>query len=165
MRPERRRCLRTSESVYRVAEEFRTQGFACTGLVVDLADRQARAEGFRKAVEILGGLDVLVNAAGIQRRYPSPDFPLEEWDRVLEVNLTAPFDLSQMAAREFLKKDKPYGKIVNVASMLSYFGGFTVPAYAASKGGVAQFTKGMATSWPAGGSTSTPLPRGIWTRR
>lgn len=133
----------TSESAYRVAEEFRARGFACTGLVVDLEDRQARAEGFRKAVEILGGLDVLVNAAGIQRRYPSPDFPLEEWDRVLEINLTAPFDLSQRAAREFLKKDKPYGKIINVASMLSFFGGFTVPAYAASKGGVAQFTKGM----------------------
>lgn len=94
----------------------------------------ARAEGFRRAVELLGGLDVLVNAAGIQRRYPSPEFPLEEWDRVLEINLTAPFDLSQRAAREFLKKDEPYGKIINVASMLSFFGGFTVPAYAASKG-------------------------------
>ena len=59
------------------------------------------------------------------------------------VNLTAAFDLSQLAAREFLKKEKPYGKIINIASMLSFFGGQTVPAYAASKGGVAQFSKCM----------------------
>ena len=62
---------------------------------------------------------------------------------MLEVNLTAPFHLSQMAAREFLKKELPYGKIINVASLMSFFGGFTIPAYAASKGGVVQFSKGM----------------------
>lgn len=133
----------TGKSVLSVAEEFRSRGFKCVGLTVDLSDRRERKTTFQKAVEILGGLDILVNAAGIQRRYPSPDFPLEEWDKVLEVNLTAPFDLSQMAAREYLKKENPYGKIINIASMLSFFGGFTVPAYAASKGGVAQFTKGM----------------------
>lgn len=59
------------------------------------------------------------------------------------MNLTAPFELSQMAAREYLKKEKPYGKIINIASMLSFFGGYTVPAYAAAKGGVVQFSKEM----------------------
>lgn len=133
----------TGNSVFKVAEDFCSRGFKCTGIVVDLADRQARAEAFKNAVEILGGLDILINAAGIQRRYPSPNFPMDEWDKVIEVNLTAPFDLSQMAAKEFLKKDVPYGKIINIASMLAFFGGFTIPAYAAAKGGVAQFTKGM----------------------
>lgn len=59
------------------------------------------------------------------------------------MNLTAPFVLSQLAAKEFLKKERPYGKIINIASMLTFFGGQTVPAYAAAKGGVAQFSKGM----------------------
>lgn len=133
----------TSDKVHAVAEEFCAKGLKCTGLKVDLAKREDRKAGFNKAVEILGGLDIILNAAGIQRRYPSPEFPMEDWDDVLEVNLSAPFDLSQMAAREFLKKEKPYGKIINIASMLSFFGGQTVPAYAASKGGVAQFSKGM----------------------
>lgn len=133
----------TSGKVERVAADFRARGLDCRGLQVDLADAGQREEGFSRAVELLGGLDVLVNAAGIQRRYPCEEFPKEEWDAVIEVNLTAPYALCQMAAREFLKKEQPYGKIINVASMLSFFGGFTVSAYAASKGGVAQFSKGM----------------------
>lgn len=133
----------TSDRVQDVAADFRAEGYDCQGLKVNVADHREREEGFNKAVEILGGLDIIVNAAGIQRRYPCEQFPLEDWNDVLETNLTAPFELSQMAAREYLKKEVPYGKIINFASMLSFFGGFTVPAYAASKGGVAQFSKGM----------------------
>ena len=133
----------TSDKVQDVAEEFRDKGFDCQGLKVNLANAEERKAGFEKAVEMLGGLDIMLNAAGIQRRYESPNFPMEDWHDVIEVNLNAPFDLSQMAAREFLKKEVPYGKIINIASMLSFFGGQTVPAYAASKGGVAQFSKCM----------------------
>ena len=133
----------TSEKVQDVTKEFRDKGFDCQGLKVDLANAEERKAGFEKAVEMLGGLDIMLNAAGIQRRYESPNFPMEDWHDVIEVNLNAPFDLSQMAAREFLKKEVPYGKIINIASMLSFFGGQTVPAYAASKGGVAQFSKCM----------------------
>lgn len=133
----------TSAKVNDVAAAFCAKGFDCKGLVVDLADSAQRKTGFDKAVAMLGGLDIILNAAGIQRRHESPDFPMTDWNDVIEVNLTAPFDLSQMAAREFLKKDVPSGKIINIASMLSFFGGQTVPAYAASKGGVAQFTKAM----------------------
>ena len=124
----------SSDKVEQVAADFRAKGYSCQGVKANLASAEERKAGFEKAVALLGGLDIIINAAGIQRRYPSPDFPLEDWNDVLEVNLTAPFDLSQMAAREFLKKEQPYGKIVNIASMLSFFGGFTVPAYAASKG-------------------------------
>ena len=133
----------TSDKVQDVAKEFRDKGFDCQGLKVNLANAEERKAGFEKAVEMLGGLDIMLNAAGIQRRYESPNFPMEDWHDVIEVNLNAPFDLSQMAAREFLKKEVPYGKIINIASMLSFFGGQTVPAYAASKGGVAQFSKCM----------------------
>jgi len=133
----------TSEKVTAVADQFRSRGFDCHGLVVDLASEEQRVRGFQEAVCLLGGLDILINAAGIQRRYPCEQFPKRDWDEVIEVNLTAPFRLSQLAAQEFLKKEIPYGKIINIASMASFFGGFTVPAYAAAKGGVAQFSKGM----------------------
>ena len=133
----------TNAKVETVAEDFRAKGFDCQGLVVNVADREDRTAGFNKAVELLGGLDIIVNAAGIQRRYPCEDFPLTDWNDVINVNMTAPFELSQMAIREFEKKDVCYGKIINFASMLAFFGGFTVPAYAASKGGVAQFSKAL----------------------
>jgi len=128
----------TSEKVHAVAEEFCAKGLDCKGLKVNLANAEERKAGFEAAVKLLGGLDIILNAAGIQRRHPSPEFPMEDWKAVLEVNLTAPFDLSQRAAREYLKKEVPGGKIINIASMLSFFGGYTVPAYAAAKGGVAQ---------------------------
>ena len=133
----------TSKKVIEVAAQFEAKGYWCKGIAVDLADDRARQEAFDQAVALLGGLGILVNAAGIQRRHPSPEFPLQDWKDVLNVNLTAPFDLCQMAAKEFLKKEQPCGKIVNIASMLSFFGGMTVPAYAASKGGVAQMTKAL----------------------
>ena len=133
----------TSKKVIEVAAQFEAKGYWCKGIAVDLADDRARQEAFDQAGALLGGLDILVNAAGIQRRHPSPEFPLQDWKDVLNVNLTAPFVLCQMAAKEFLKKEQPCGKIVNIASMLSFFGGMTVPAYAASKGGVAQMTKAL----------------------
>ncbi len=133
----------STEKVHDVAHSFSERGFSAYGVVVNLADAEEREGAFHNAVEILTGLDILVNSAGIQRRHPSPNFPLADWCDVLEVNLTAPFVLSQLAAKEYLKKDKPCGKIINIASMLSFFGGQTVPAYAASKGGVAQFTKAL----------------------
>ena len=133
----------TSEKVEDVAAAFCAKGYDCKGLKVDVGNKEERRIGFKEAVKWLGGLDIIVNAAGIQRRYPCEEFPLEDWNDVISINLTAPFELCQMAIREFEKKEKPFGKIINFASMLSFFGGFTVPAYAASKGGVAQFSKGL----------------------
>ena len=83
------------------------------------------------------------------RRYPCEEFPIEDWQRVIDVNLTATFRLCQLAGHEMLKTG--HGKIINVASMLSFFGGWTVPAYAASKGGVAQLTKSFANEWASHG--------------
>lgn len=141
----------SGESAVRVAEEFSEKGFACHGLAVDLSERTARRLGFEKALELLGGhLDILINCAGIQRRHFCEEFPIEDWDDVLELNLTATFDLCQMAGRQFIAQGGG-GKIVNMASMLTFFGGYTVPAYAASKGGVAQLTKALANEWAGKG--------------
>ena len=124
-----------------VAADFCARGFKCHGVVCNLGDPEARPVAFREAVDILGGLDIIVNAAGIQRRAVSNEFSAKDWADVIEVNLTAVFDLTQMAANEFLKKEVPYGKVINISSMIAFFGGQTIPAYAAAKGGVAQFTK------------------------
>ena len=141
----------TSKKVIEVAAQFEAKGYWCKGIAVDLADDRARQEAFDQAVALLGGLDILVNAAGIQRRHPSPEFPLQDWKDVLNVNLTAPFDLCQMAAKEFLKKEQPCGKIVNIASMLSYLGGYRVPAYTATKTAVMGLTRALTNEWIAKG--------------
>ena len=140
----------SSEKVHDVAEEFRERGFPCHGVAADLSDRQSLNAGFVKSMELLGGkIDILVNCAGIQRRHPSEEFPMSDWDEVLEVNLTAPFELCQLAGREMLKAG--YGKIINIASMQSFFGGFTIPAYASAKGGIALLTKALCNEWAGRG--------------
>jgi 2-dehydro-3-deoxy-D-gluconate 5-dehydrogenase len=101
------------------------------------------------ALDHFGQIDILVNNAGIQRRHPAESFPLDEWDAVLAVNLRAVWVLSQRCGREMLQRSG--GKIVNVASVLSFQGGLTVPAYAAAKHGVAGLTKALANEWAGRG--------------
>ena len=90
-----------------------------------------------------------MNNAGIQRRYKSEIFPIEEWDLVMQVQLRSVFMLCQAFGTRML--DRSYGKIINLASLVSYSGGLTVPAYAAAKGGVAQLTKALANEWASRG--------------
>lgn len=125
---------------------------------VDLIDRAALKQGFEQALNRLGDVDVLVNSQGIQRRYPCEDFPIEEWDRVIETNLTSVFLLCQLAGRVMLNKG--YGKIVNIASLNSFTGGITIPAYASSKGGVALLTKALSNEWAARGVTVNAIAPG-----
>jgi 2-deoxy-D-gluconate 3-dehydrogenase len=133
-----------SERVFDTAEEI-----GAIPLRADLADRERAQALVGQAVEALGGLDILVNNAGVQIRHPAEDFPLEDWDRVLGVNLDAVWILAQAAGRHMLAQG--YGKIINVASALSFVGGITIPAYAASKGGVAQLTKALSNEWAGRG--------------
>lgn len=149
----------TSERVFRVAEDFCGRGFRCHGVKGDLGVRAEVYRVFAEAVAALGGdLDILVPAHGIQRRYSAEEFPIEEWDRVLEVNLNSVFILCQEAAKVMLKKG--CGKIVTIASMVSFFGGQTVPAYAAAKGGIAQMTKEMSNDWIGRGININALAPG-----
>jgi 2-deoxy-D-gluconate 3-dehydrogenase len=94
-----------------------------------------------------GRLDILVNNAGTIRRAPATEYSEEDWATVIEVNLSSVFRLSQLAGRHMIERGG--GKILNIASLLSFQGGITVPAYAAAKGGVAQLTKAMANEWAA----------------
>lgn len=137
----------TRESIKDRAAEFNQKGLKCTGVQADLGDEIALKEAFQESLAALGGhLDILVTAHGVQSRHPSEEFPMEDWKRVLDVNLTAVFELCQLAAKQFMAQESK-GKIITVASMLSFFGGYTVPAYAASKGGVAQITKAFCNEW------------------
>ena len=129
-----------------VAKEFCDRGFKAHAVHANLGDRKELTGAFHTALNLLGGkVDILVPAAGIQRRNKCEDFTMEDWDAVININLSAVFMLCQLAGREMLKQKS--GKIINIASMLSYFGGYTVPAYAASKGGVAQVTKALTNEW------------------
>lgn len=137
----------SSSSAISIAKKFNDKGFKCHGLKIDLADRGELENNFSKAVDMLGGkLDILVNSAGVQRRHLCEEFPMEDWDYVIEVNLNATFKLCQLAGQQFIKQNSK-GKIINIASMLSFFGGHTVPAYAASKGAISQLTKALSNEW------------------
>ena len=136
----------TSDRVFKVADDFKSRGFKCHGVKGNLAIRDEVYRVFRESVEALGGdLDILVTSHGIQRRHSAEEFPLSEWDEVMNVNLNSVFILCQEAAKIMIPKG--YGKIVTIASMVSFFGGQTVPAYAAAKGGIAQLTKELSNDW------------------
>jgi 2-deoxy-D-gluconate 3-dehydrogenase len=126
------------------------KGYEVHGLEVDIKSRNAIKQSVVDAAQLLGGdIDILVNAAGIQRRAPSEDFSEQDWDDVISVNLTAAFIYSQQVARSMIANK--YGKIIHVSSIMSQFGGVTIPAYAASKGGLSQLTKALSNDWAAKG--------------
>jgi 2-deoxy-D-gluconate 3-dehydrogenase len=112
------------------------------------ADLSKPGEALRVAAAA-GPVDILVNDAGFIRRAPVLEYSEEDWDAVLQIQLKAVFQLSQATARGM--KDRGWGRIVNVASLLSFQGGITVPAYAAAKGAVAQLTKAFANELAAFG--------------
>jgi 2-deoxy-D-gluconate 3-dehydrogenase len=120
------------------------QAFALTG---DLGDSETPRKLIETTVEHFGQLDILVNNAGTIRRAPATEYSEEDWATVIEVNLSSVFRMAQLAGRHMIGRGG--GKILNIASLLSFQGGITVPAYAASKGGVAQLTKALANEWAA----------------
>jgi 2-deoxy-D-gluconate 3-dehydrogenase len=116
----------------------------------DLSGTGGAAELFAAVKERFGRVDVLVNNAGTIHREAAEEVALEDWQRVLQVNLTSVFQLSQLVAKDMMGRAAG-GKIVNIASLLSFQGGIRVPAYAASKGGIAQLTKALANEWAGKG--------------
>lgn len=140
-----------------------------TAVRADLSDRGALRRGFDEALESLGGLDILVTSHGTLHAGPALETSLAEWDATIEVNLTSVFELCRLAGA--LMVGQGVGKIVTIASMLSFQGGFRAAAYSASKGGVAQLTKALANEWAphgvnvnaiAPGYVKTPLNSHIW---
>ena len=132
------------EKVEKVCEEYRAKGLEAYSVIGNLADREDLNRAFDEALQILDGrLDVLVPAAGIQRRYLPEEFPAEQWDLVMKINLDHVWFMIQRSLQVMLKQPTG-GKIITIGSMASYFGCTTVPAYTATKGAVAQLTKSVA---------------------
>ena len=130
----------TGDGVVKLGRRFSEQ---CVDLrQASVADLQA-AVAF--TVRALGRIDILINNAGIIRRAPALEFSEQDWDDVLQINLKAAFFLAQAAAREMLKQGG--GKIISVASMLSFQGGVIVPSYTAAKSGIAGITRALANEW------------------
>ena len=132
-----------------VIDEITAQGVRGKFYEFDLANTDGIAALVGEVNNDFGHIDILVNNAGVQSRHKAVDFPKSDWDFVLNVNLNAVFFLCQEVGRLMLAQGK--GKIINIASLLSFQGGLTVPAYAASKGAVAQFTKSLSNEWASQG--------------
>ncbi|MEO8334962.1 MAG: SDR family NAD(P)-dependent oxidoreductase [bacterium] len=128
---------------------IRALGRQAWEVVADLGDRTAVTTMAEDAERAAGQVDILVNNAGTTRRRAAADFTLDDWDVVLRTNLDATFLLCQHFGRSMIARQQ--GKIVNVASLLSFSGGITVPAYAASKHAVAGITKSFANEWARSG--------------
>jgi 2-deoxy-D-gluconate 3-dehydrogenase len=132
-----------------VAEAVRDAGRTFTALPCDLSDRAALRGLLDRLARDHDPLDILVNNAGTIRRTPAADHADADWDEVIAVNLTTPFLLAREIGRGMVARGR--GKIVMVASVLSFQGGILVPSYAASKGGIAQLTRSLANEWAAKG--------------
>src|SRR5258706_9800738 len=118
-------------------------------LTGDLSDQATPRHLIDNTIAHFGRLDILVNNAGTIRRSPAIEYSEADWAAVIEVNLSSVFRLSQLAGRHMIERGS--GKILNIASLLSFQGGITVPAYAAAKGGVGQLTKALANEWAGKG--------------
>ena len=127
--------------------ELKRAGAKAIAIVADVTDKAAVAAMAEQTVRELGRIDILVNNAGINIRKPPQALELAEWDSVIKTNLTSAFLCSQAVYPAM--KAVGGGKIINIGSMMSIFGASFAPAYAASKGGIVQFTRACAVAWAA----------------
>lgn len=142
-------CHGNTRSPESTCDRIISTGGVAQAVTGDLSKAETPNDLIDKTLERFGRIDILINNAGTIRRAPAVDYSDDDWATVIEVNLTSVFRLSKLAGREMLKNSR--GKIVNIASLLSFQGGITVPAYAAAKGGVAQLTKALANEWAKDG--------------
>jgi 2-deoxy-D-gluconate 3-dehydrogenase len=138
-------CHGNRRPAQETSEKIRSLGHASQGFAADLSQPDGADSLYEAVLGAMGAPDVVVNNAGTIYREPAEDHDLQAWMTVVQVNLNSVFRLSQLAGRSML--DRRQGKIINIASLLSFQGGIRVPAYAASKGGVAQLTKALANEW------------------
>ncbi|HEU5350293.1 MAG TPA: 2-dehydro-3-deoxy-D-gluconate 5-dehydrogenase KduD [Terracidiphilus sp.] len=132
-----------------VVKRIEAIGVQSLGLAGDVSKHDVCASLVEQVVRHFGAIDILVNNAGTIRRAPALQHSLDDWQTVLSTNLSSVFHLSQAAGRHMVPRGR--GKIINIASLLTFQGGITVPSYAAAKGGVGQLTKAFANEWAAKG--------------
>ena len=136
---------RRVEKLEGVKAEVEALGAECFAARCDVMDKESIKEAVAAVKEKFGRIDILVNNAGVGTGSPAESMPDEVWEKTIDTNLNGVYYVAREVGKVMIEQN--YGKIINIASMLSYFGGYTVPAYAASKGGVAQLTKALANEW------------------
>lgn len=148
-----------SSPMPQTAKEIDKAGGRFHGLTVDLSKPVDASSIVTEVSDVFGGIDILVNNAGIIRRADLLDYSEEDWDSVMDVNLKAAFLLSQATAKQMVASGRE-GRIINVASVLTFQGGIRVPAYTASKHGIAGLTKAMANELAPHGITVNAIAPG-----
>jgi 2-dehydro-3-deoxy-D-gluconate 5-dehydrogenase len=139
-------CHGNTRSPESTCDRIKSSGGVAHPITGDLSETPTAKRLVDQTLERFDRIDVLINNAGTIRRAPAVDYSDEDWAAVIEVNLSSVFRLCKLAGKQMIESERG-GKIVNIASLLSFQGGITVPAYAASKGGVAQLTKALANEW------------------
>jgi len=127
----------------------RAAGRKSANVIADLGEKDAPQHVVAETIRQMGRLDIVVNNAGIIRRTPAVQHADDDWDAVINLNLSAVFRMCRAAGAHMLERGS--GKIVNIASLLAFQGGINVPGYSAAKGGVAQLTKALANEWASKG--------------
>lgn len=136
---------RRKELVDELAGEIEAVGKRTLRLTCDVADRSSLERLLKSCVDKFGKVDILLNAAGITKRAPTVDYNENDWNRILETNLTGTLRTCQVFGRHMI--ERRYGRIINIASMGSFLALFEVAAYSASKSAVASLTKSLAIEW------------------
>ena len=151
---------RDEARVSKAAEQMRADGFKAEYAAFDVTDRAAVIAGVDQVEKDFGPIDILINNAGIQRRAPLEEFLPENWEAILNTNLTSVFHVSQAVAKHMIPRGA--GKIINICSVQSLLGRPTIAPYTAAKGGVANLTKGMCADWAKYGIQANGLAPGYF---
>jgi NAD(P)-dependent dehydrogenase (short-subunit alcohol dehydrogenase family) len=136
---------RRMDLVNTLADEIEKLGRRSLRVTCDVADRSSLEKLLQECVAAFGKVDILVNAAGITKRAPTVDYAEEDWNRIMDTNLTGTLRTCQVFGKHMI--ERRYGRIINIASMGSFLALFEVAAYSASKSGVASLTKSLAIEW------------------
>ena len=150
-----------SDTATTTAQNLQEKGYKISTVQADLSQLDKIPNAFNTALQQLNGeLDILVNNAGVHKPMPATDLPIADFQKIIDVNVTAIFELSRLAYAEMLKKRK--GKIINIASVLAVQGGYNASAYSASKGAVVQLTKSLSNEWAKDGVNVNAIAPGYY---
>ncbi|HVS82026.1 MAG TPA: glucose 1-dehydrogenase [Pyrinomonadaceae bacterium] len=151
---------RRAEQVAEAAREIRALGRRSLEVVSDVSDRESLQQALKKCIETFGKVDILINSAGKTKRTPTIDLADEEWNDILDTNVTGTLRACQVFGRHML--ERKYGRIVNIASLSSFVALYEVAAYAVSKAAVASLTKSLAIEWAVHGVNVNAIAPGVF---
>lgn len=151
---------RRAEQVEQAATEIEERGRRSLRLTSDVSDRASLQHVLDESIRVFGKVDILINSAGRTKRAPTIDFAEEDWNDIIETNLTGTLRACQIFGRHMLERQ--YGRIINIASLSTFVALYEVAAYSASKAAVASLTKSLAVEWSFKGVTVNAIAPGVF---